>query len=131
MKFIGKHHLLTLATVGVDGMPYCSNAFFAFDEERLALIFSSNPETLHGEQMATNPHVAASIALETKVVGKLQGLQITGEAKEGDSKDKLTYIKAFPFAAAIPLSLWRLEMNFVKFTDNTLGFGKKLIWQRD
>ena len=48
-------------------------------------------------------------------------------AKEGD---KMTYIKRFPYTAIADLTLWRLEADFMKLTDNTLGFGKKLIWQR-
>ena len=50
------------------------------------------------------------------------------EARDGD---RLTYIKAFPYAAVADLSLWRLEAKMMKLTDNTLGFGKKLIWQKE
>ncbi len=131
IKFIGRHHVLTLATVGEDGAPYCSNAFYGFDADREVFVFSSNVDTLHGEHMTQNPNVAASIVLETKVVGKLQGLQITGKVYLGDEEDKKTYIAAFPFAAAVPLTIWRLEPHFIKLTDNTLGFGKKLIWKRE
>ncbi|MFI3306348.1 MAG: pyridoxamine 5'-phosphate oxidase family protein [Rikenellaceae bacterium] len=131
VKFIGRHHVLTLATIDSDGSPYCSNAFYSFDEERGALVFSSNPDTAHGAHMASDQRVAASIVLETKIVGKLQGLQISGRAVEGDTRDRECYITAFPFAAVAPLSLWRLEIDFVKLTDNRLGFGKKLIWRRE
>lgn len=131
VKFIGKHHVMTLATVDESGAPYCSNAFFSFDKEREVLVFTSGLETSHGGHMSVNPLVAASIVLETKVVGKVQGLQITGKVYPGDDKDKSCYISAFPYAAAIPLTLWRLEPDFIKLTDNTLGFGKKLIWKRE
>ncbi|MFI3303359.1 MAG: pyridoxamine 5'-phosphate oxidase family protein [Rikenellaceae bacterium] len=131
VKFIGRHHVLTLATIDSDGAPYCSNAFYSFDSERAALIFSSNADTAHGGHMSQNPKVAASIVLETKVVGKLQGLQISGRAVPGDERDRACYIETFPFAAVAPLTLWRLEMEFVKLTDNRLGFGKKLIWNRE
>ena len=43
----------------------------------------------------------------------------------------MTYIKAFPYAAVADLSLWRIEADMMKLTDNTLGFGKKLIWHRE
>lgn len=131
LKFISKHHLLTLATVGEEGAPYCSNAFFSFDKGRELFVFTSSLETLHGQHMAHNPIVAASIALETKVVGKVQGLQITGRVYEGSAEDRCSYIAAYPYAAAAPLTLWRLEPDFMKLTDNTLGFGKKLIWNRE
>ncbi len=122
---------MTLSTVSKSGEPYCSNAFYSFDDERNALIFSSSNDTLHAQQMAEKPDVAASIVLESKVVGKLQGLQITGRVVAGDERDRTLYISSFPYAAVVPLTLWRLEMNFIKLTDNTLGFGKKLIWNRE
>ena len=33
------------------------------------------------------------------------------------------------FAALAELTLWALVPDYLKFTDNTLGFGKKLIWK--
>lgn len=131
VKFIGRHHVLTLATIDNDGAPYCSNAFYAFDQRREVIVFSSNAETAHGAHMEADKRVAASIVLETKIVGKLQGLQISGRAVVGDERDRECYIAAFPFAAVAPLSLWRVEIDFIKLTDNRLGFGKKLIWRRE
>lgn len=131
IKFIKRHHVMTLATLSKEGAPYCSNAFYSFDSEGGRLIFASNSDTLHAEQMVANPHVAASIVLESKVVGKLQGVQICGEVAAADGEDRLKYIAAFPYAAVAPLTLWRLTINYIKLTDNTLGFGKKLIWKRE
>ncbi len=131
VKFIGRHHVMTLATQAEDGAPYCSNAFYSFDEQRGALVFASSSDTLHAQQMVQRPRVAASIVLESKVVGKLQGAQILGEVHVADDADRGSYISAFPYAAVAPLTLWRLEMDFIKLTDNTLGFGKKLIWNRE
>ena len=37
VRFIGRHHVLTLATVAGE-QPYCSHAFYAYDPERLSLI---------------------------------------------------------------------------------------------
>lgn len=131
VKFIKRHHVMTLATVDGDGAPYCCNAFYGYDEQREVLVFASNLDTTHAEQMVKEPRVAASIVLETKVVGKLQGLQITGRVVSGDDQDRECYIAKFPFAAVAPLTLWRLELEFVKLTDNRLGFGKKIIWRRE
>jgi uncharacterized protein YhbP (UPF0306 family) len=78
--------------------------------------------------MLQNSKVAIGITLETRIVGKVQGAQICGTAKRGDDKDKATYIKRFPYAAVAPLNIWTVEPSFIKLTDNTLGFGKKLIW---
>ena len=129
-KLIKAHHVLTLATATRDGEPYCCNCFFAYDNESAAFIFTSGKETHHAQMMEQNSRVAASIVLETRTVGKIQGLQITGEIKSAKEGDKMLYIKRFPYTAVADLTLWRLEADFMKLTDNTLGFGKKLIWQR-
>lgn len=130
-RFIAKHHVLTLATATPDGEPYCCNCFFAYDKVSAAFIFTSDASTHHGAMMQVNPRVAASVVLETRTVGKVQGLQITGKVLPAKDGDKMTYIKAFPYAAVADLSLWRLEADMLKLTDNTLGFGKKLIWRRE
>ena len=131
IKFIRKHHLLTLATVNGEGMPYVANCFYAYDKERNLFIFTSDTTTRHGKEMEENGNVALSIALETRVVGRIQGLQIVGKAQRGDSKAQATYIKRFPYTAVAPLSLWMVAPTMMKLTDNTLGFGKKLIWQSE
>lgn len=128
--FIAEHHVLTLATATPCGEPYCCNVFYAYDKASGAFIFTTDLSTHHGKMMAENERVAASILLETRTVGKIQGLQITGKVKPAIDGDKMRYIKDFPYAVVADLSLWRLEAEMMKFTDNRLGFGKKLIWQR-
>jgi uncharacterized protein YhbP (UPF0306 family) len=128
--FISRHHVLTLATSTKEGVPYCAACFYAYDKSRNLIIFTSDDATLHAQQMAANNSVAVAINLETRVVGKVQGIQICGVARRGDETDKSVYIKRFPYTAVADLTLWRLEADFMKLTDNTLGFGKKLIWQR-
>jgi uncharacterized protein YhbP (UPF0306 family) len=130
-RFIAKHHVLTLATATPDGEPYCCNCFFAYDKTSAAFIFTTDVATHHGGMMQANPRVAASVVLETRTVGKVQGLQITGKVLPAKDGDKMIYIKEFPYAAVADLSLWRLEADMMKLTDNTLGFGKKLIWHRE
>ena len=126
--FIKRHHVLTLATVSSEGEPYCAACFYAYDKERNRLIFTSDDATRHAQQMLQNAHVAIGITLETRIVGKVQGAQICGIAQRGDEQDKTHYIKRFPYAAMAPLNIWAVEPTFIKLTDNTLGFGKKLIW---
>ena len=129
IKFIKKHHVLTLATVNSEGMPYVANCFYAFDTKRNLFVFTSDLATRHGAEMAANSSVALSIVLETRIVGRVQGLQATGRALRGDDEARKCYIKRFPYAAAADLELWMVEPAMMKLTDNTLGFGKKLVWQ--
>lgn len=131
IKFIKKHHVLTLATVNSEGMPYVANCFYAYDNKRNRFVFTSDFTTRHGAEMAANDSVALSIVLETRIVGRVQGLQVTGRSHRGDDEARKCYIKRFPYAAAADLELWMVEPTFMKLTDNTLGFGKKLIWQSE
>ncbi len=128
VDFIKRHHVLTLATVSGKGEPYCAACFYAYDKDRNRLIFTSDDTTRHAEDMLQNNTVACGITLETRVVGKVQGAQICGTAERGDEEDKHLYIKRFPYAALAPLNIWAVRPTFIKLTDNTLGFGKKLIW---
>lgn len=52
---------------------------------------------------------------------------------EGELADlvKFVYLKRFPFAALMDTTLWVLQIDYAKMTDNRLGFGKKLIWERE
>lgn len=127
VRFLRRHHVLTLATVA-EGVPYCSNAFYCYDKERNLLVFTSDPATRHAQEMERNPRIAASVVLETKIVGRVQGLQLCGTAARADETARRAYLKRFPYAALAELTLWAIRPDYMKLTDNTLGFGKKLIW---
>lgn len=137
IAFIKKHHVLTLAT-SVDSVAHCANIFYAWDNDLQRFIFTSEIKTKHAADAKINSLVAGSIVLETKVVGKVQGLQIRGImqqvsmlSKESCERARRVYLKRFPYAAIMDLELWILEPTYLKLTDNTLGFGKKLIWHKD
>ncbi|MCK5846369.1 MAG: pyridoxamine 5'-phosphate oxidase family protein [Bacteroidales bacterium] len=131
--FIGEHHVLTITTSD-NNQPYTANCFFVYDKENISFLFTSDPKTRHGIEMLQNSKVAANIVLETKAVGKIQGLQITGEVEaltgSADKKAKLKYLKSYPYAILKLETMWELKVNFYKLTDNRLGFGKKLIWKK-
>lgn len=128
IRFIRRHHVLTLATTDSDGAPYCANAFYCYDAERNILIFAADAATRHAAEMELHPRIAASIVLETRIISKIQGLQLCGTAARADDEARRAYLRRFPYAALAELTLWAVTPDYIKFTDNTLGFGKKLIW---
>ena len=91
-------------------------------------------ETEHALLLAKNPAAAGSVVLESKIVGRLQGLQFQGTVSRADASSeqagtaKNAYLKRFPFAAVMLSDLWVLRITRFKYTDNTLGFGTKLHW---
>ena len=133
VRFLKKHHVLTLAT-SVDNHPYCASLFYAWLEEEQAFVFTSSLTTKHAADALAHDEVAGSVILESRTVGKLQGIQIRGHMYRPvgglQAKARKRYLKRFPYAAVVDLELWILEADWMKMTDNTLGFGKKLIWER-
>ncbi len=133
VDFINEHHVLTLATV-VGNNPWCANCFYVYLEEENCFVFTSDDKTKHVQDVTENSNVAGSVVLETKTIGKIQGIQFRGNMERPDksieNKVKKTYLKKFPFAVLMKTSLWVVNLNHIKMTDNRLGFGKKLIWEK-
>lgn len=133
VDFIQKHHVLTLAT-SANNEPYCCSCFYVYDEAKNTFIFTSDLPTRHASEMLNNKNIAIAIALETTMVGKIRGIQICGTVNRLKEEDfrraKIKYIGKFPIAAFSELVLWEVTPDFIKFTDNRLGFGKKLIWEK-
>ncbi len=134
VEFINEHHVLTLATV-VNDNPWCSNCFYTYLADENCFVFTSDDETKHAQDAALNPKVAGSVVLETSTVGKIQGIQFRGNMERPNEtlrkKAKNAYLKRFPFAVLMKTSLWVLHLQYIKMTDNRLGFGKKLIWEKE
>ncbi len=131
IEFISEHHVMTLAT-SFDKQPYTCSCFYTYLKSENCFVFTTEDTTRHGKEMLQNNKVAGAIALETSIVGKIQGIQYTGivfQPKERLLKQvKTVYLKQFPVAVLSNLHLWCLRPNFLKMTHNRLGFGKKLLW---
>ena len=127
--FIEEHHVLSLAT-SLDDMPSVCSAFYAYDAQSHSFVIASSEETLHIQQVKQNPKVAGNILLETKEVGKIQGLQFFASMHPlEDERLKKNYFQRFPYALALLPKLWQIEVSRFKLTDNRLGFGKKIIYE--
>jgi uncharacterized protein YhbP (UPF0306 family) len=127
--FLGKHHLLSLATAA-NNRPQAASLFYAYDAESVAFIVASDMKTEHIRNVLANDSVAGTVALETDEVGKIEGIQFSGTIRTATQNEGRLYFKAFPYAKVMKPQLWRIELKQIKLTDNRLGFGKKLYWQR-
>ena len=127
--FIAEHHVMSLATAADGEISACS-LFYAYDTEIKSFVVASSDETTHIKHIEQNAFIAGNILLETKSVGKIQGLQFRGSFIELQDKElKSLYFKTFPYALALSPKLWQIKVDYFKMTDNRLGFGKKIIWQ--
>ena len=133
IRFLRKHHVLTIAT-SVGNKPWCANCFYVYLKDENAFVFTTDMETRHGQEFIKNPLVAGSVVLETRIIGKIRGIQFQGVVSEPDGgmleKAGKAYLRRFPVAALIETKLWMVELTHIKMTDNRLGFGKKLIWSK-
>lgn len=104
-------------------------------ESENALVFTTDVDTRHGREFGLNSLVAGTIALETRIPGKIRGVQFQGRVSvaggERLKRARRSYLKRFPYAVAMDIYLWIIDITFLKLTDNRLGFGKKLLWRAD
>lgn len=127
----------TCATIGCSdeqGKPYCFNCFYAFNKEEALVYFKSSAETRHGQMMQKNKHVSGTVLPDKINKLIIKGLQLEGVILDEDhplSKNaEAKYHLKHPMALAMPGEVWTLQLNAIKMTDSTLGFGKKICWNR-
>ncbi len=82
--------------------------------------------------LAANELVAGTVAGQPIQMDEIKGIQFSGKALllEGQAEDEAlsVYRKRFPFAQAFSSPVWAVEIDYVKLTDNSHGFGHKLSW---
>ena len=85
--------------------------------------------------MKKNPAIAGTILPDKLKTLLVQGIQFEGDfLNEPDDLAKKAaqhYYKKHPMALAIPGEIWVIQINHIKMTDSTKGFGKKITWDRN
>ncbi|ELQ6217892.1 YhbP family protein [Cronobacter dublinensis] len=132
-QWLAKQHVVTYC-VGREDALWCANAFYVYDRERVAFYLLSDTKSRHGEMAGQKARVAGTVNGQTKTVARIRGVQFAGELRlvEAPESEALRerYNRRFPVARVMSSPLWEIRLDEIKFTDNTLGFGKKLAWLR-
>ncbi|EOC1342483.1 YhbP family protein [Cronobacter dublinensis] len=132
-QWLAKQHVVTYC-VGREDALWCANAFYVYDRERVAFYLLSDTKSRHGEMAGRQARVAGTVNGQTKTVARIRGVQFAGELRlvEAPESEALRerYNRRFPVARVMFSPLWEIRLDEIKFTDNTLGFGKKLAWLR-
>ena len=135
IRFIEKQRVATICCVDVANKPYCFSCFYAFDREKELLYFKSSGNSLHAKYLENNSGVAGTVQPDKLNVLAIQGIQFTGYVYEADEQSmneaKRFYHKKYPFALAMPGDIWIIDPEYIKMTDNSMGFGKKIIWEKN
>ncbi|ORM65006.1 hypothetical protein PRCB_26035 [Pantoea rodasii] len=134
IRYLKKQHALSLCASNGDDL-WCANCFYVFDEARMAFWLMTEPDTRHGALMLQNSRVAGTVNGQPKTVLLIKGVQYRGRIQqltdESEEQARHAYQKRFPVARKVKAPLWEITLDEVKMTDNALGFGKKIVWQRD
>lgn len=133
-RWLAKQHVVSWC-VAKEGELWCANAFYVYDPQRVAFYLLSEETTRHGQMTGQRAPVAGTINGQPKTVALIRGVQFKGEIRllsgEEAEEKRALYVKRFPVARMLRAPVWELRLDELKFTDNTLGFGKKLHWLRD
>lgn len=132
-EFFKENSVVTIAT-SVNNHPYCASCYYAFVPDDNLLAFKSDTDTKHIEDALQNAHVAGTVLPDKIIKAKPKGVQFTGTFMKADGntgkKAKEAYLKKYPVAGIFRGDIWVIELSKIKFTDNTLVFGKKILWER-
>lgn len=136
--YLTGHHVMTLATQGVDG-PWAAAVFYAGDGA--ALIFLSSPSSRHCRNLAQDARCAATIQEDYSEWSKIKGIQIEGRVHElrGEDEERARkiYGEKFPIVgplASVPTAIvealakvrwFMLVPERLHFIDNSKGFGHR------
>ncbi|MFV0604364.1 MAG: pyridoxamine 5'-phosphate oxidase family protein [Niabella sp.] len=135
VNFIKKQTTATICCTDEHRKPYCFTVFYAWDKDQHFLIFKSSPQTKHAKLLLQFPAVAGTILPDKLNKLIVQGIQFEGEILPlNDAKANnafTTYHKKHPMALVKPGELWIVQVQHIKMTDSTKGFGTKLIWNRE
>ena len=138
LAFLAEHHVMTLATLGKEG-PWAAAVFYACDD--LRLYFLSAPNTRHAQNLAREPHVAATIQRDYDDWPGIRGLQISGTvrtvAAEDEARVRALYQRRYPLVgggAGVPRAIME-ALNKIRgsdfvpediyLIDNRLGFAHR------
>jgi len=127
---------MVLATRMPDGTPRATPVYFAADD-RLRLIFLSDPGSVHSRNLAASPQASAAIYPEEGNWRKLRGLQMAGQARtlDGDEAEaaRRVYARRFPFVAGLAAAMaanriYVFAPSWVRLIDNRRRFGFQQEW---
>ncbi|MBA3901224.1 MAG: pyridoxamine 5'-phosphate oxidase family protein [Bacteroidetes bacterium] len=133
LKYLEENSMFTLAT-STQNIPHCAICFYVYDEDNNTLIFKSKEVTRHVQEAIKNKMVAGSITSAYNNITKIKGIQFSGTFKLPLNQEQIRmqnlYNLKFPVSKLFPGTIYAVALDYIKMTDNTLGMGKKRIWEK-
>ncbi len=134
IKFIREQTCASVCCADHPGNPYCFSCVYAYDSDEKLLYYKSSSNTRHSEILLLHPAAAGTILPDKLNMLHIKGIQFEGIVLPADhpltKNATARYYQKHPLALTQPGSIWTIQLNTIKFTDNSLGFGKKITWNR-
>jgi hypothetical protein len=132
--FIGRQTVASVCCSNAEGALHCFSCYYAYCEAQEMLYFKTSDDSLHMPWLYAQPYLAGTILPDKLNKLKVQGIQFRGVLLLGAEADNKAAAKAYhlryPFALAMEGKVHSIRLDWIKMTDNTLGFGTKLVWDR-
>jgi uncharacterized protein YhbP (UPF0306 family) len=132
-RWLGKQHVVTWCVARDDEL-WCANAFYVYDPEKVAFYLLSDENAPRPNDRGKRQR-GRDGQRPAKSVALIRGVQFKGKirrlAGEEEAAMRKRYVSRFPVARMLSAPVWEIRPDEIKFTDNTLGFGKKLHWLRE
>ncbi len=135
LNYLQAHQVMTLATIGEDGV-WAAAVFYV--HRGFSLYFLSAGHTRHAQNIAMQPHIAATIQEDYKDWPKIQGIQLEGVVTQLEDEARAQcialYQAKYPFLAgddpqiktAVSKVNWYcLQPTHLYFIDNCKGLGHR------
>ncbi len=135
IQFIKKQTSASVCSINERGNPYCFSCFYVFNSQDGLLYFKSSAAAHHSKNLSKKSAVAGTILPDNLNVLLVKGIQFEGIVlPENDpliNQAAAQYYKKNPAALAMPGEVWVIQIDSIKMTDSTFGFGKKITWKRE
>lgn len=132
-QFIENHHVMHISVVD-DCKSWSATCWYIFDTEKMRLVFASQSKSKHIKCIMQDNQVSGTISNQTNKWRKIEGIQFKGKVYIVNDKEHSEYIKKymkkFTIITFIRFSLWFIELEYIKYTKNSMYFGQKIIWTR-
>lgn len=132
VSFLSDHTIASVALLTEDRKPYCVTCFYVYDESTNCLLFKSSFGTFHDQLMKESAPVSGTVLPESIDLVQIKGIQFTGKLLSlqdaASLKNTSLYTQKYMMSLALPGYMWGIKLDYVKLTDNSLGFGHKITW---
>jgi uncharacterized protein YhbP (UPF0306 family) len=143
IDYLRRHNAMSLATT-CDERPHAATVFYVNDQ--IDLYFISNPSSRHGQHLASNNRVAATVNEDYRNWNDIKGLQLQGHVEQigplsANKKIADAFVDKFPDTSRFfidpeempdavagkvaKVRFYRMQATRIFYIDNSLGFGHR------